>query len=91
MPHQIHARIVKEGIWNNRLKNLSWRVDVKTASNINAEMNDPVAIVELQSETGHKSSEMSAQVLRFEMNRNQVADLTTTLESIQKSMESFAN
>ena len=64
---------------------------MKTASNINAEMNDPVAIVELQSETGHKSSEMSAQVLRFEMNRNQVADLTTTLESIQKSMESFAN
>lgn len=91
MKCQIHARIVREGIWNNRLKNLSWRVDVKTASNSSAEMNDPVAIVEIQSEAGHKSSEASSQVLRFEMNRNQLADLTSTLENIQKSMESFAN
>ena len=45
---KIHEKLVSKCIWDNTLKNMSWRIDVKTRSKDTEQINTPVAIVELQ-------------------------------------------
>ena len=45
---KIHDKLVSKCIWDNTLKNMSWRIDVKTRSKDVEQINTPVAIVELQ-------------------------------------------
>jgi hypothetical protein len=44
---KIHALLRKEVTWNNSLVKTSWRLDVKTKSRHIPDMNEPVAIVQL--------------------------------------------
>ena len=46
--HKIHQSLVSNATWNNKLKNLSWRIDVKSRARHVDQINTPVAIVELQ-------------------------------------------
>ena len=44
---KIHDCLVNRCTWENQLKNLSWRVDVKTQSRKTEQINTPTAIVEM--------------------------------------------
>ena len=56
---KIHDVVVQKSCWNNRLKNLSWRVDVKTQARHMQQLNTPVAIVEMQIENRHSQNPVS--------------------------------
>jgi hypothetical protein len=71
------------------LKQLSWRVDVKTASRFIPESNIPIAMFELNSENGVNSNNETT--LRFEMNRTHIADMLSQLESIEKAIDSASS
>jgi hypothetical protein len=86
MCYQIHSKLLSKSTWNNHFKQLSWRVDVKTASKYVAESNDPVAMFELNTESGVKCTNNNT-VTRFEMNRNQVADIIQILETIERAID----
>jgi hypothetical protein len=88
---------------NNSLKNLSWRVDVKTqtkaAAVMKQELNEPVAIAEFiigktkPSVDGAEAAEQSADdtVLRVEMNRDQLTEAVTQINQIQAQIEKLTS
>lgn len=48
--NKIHDTLVSKTNWNNSLKKVSWRIDVKSQSKSAENINEPSAIVELQIE-----------------------------------------
>jgi hypothetical protein len=44
---QLHAKVRKNAMWGTSLNKFAWRIDVKSKARAVAEMNEPVAIVEL--------------------------------------------
>jgi len=54
---RIHESLIEESTWNQRLKGLSWRVDVKSRTRTVDQLSVPCAIVELQLE--NRSSSVS--------------------------------
>lgn len=47
---KIHDVMVQKSSWNNKLKNVSWRIDLKSQGRHLQQINTPVAIVEMQLE-----------------------------------------
>lgn len=47
---KIHESLINQSKWENSLKNISWRIDLKTQSRHIDQMNSPVAIVEMELE-----------------------------------------
>ena len=45
---KIHDSLVERSSWNNKLQNMSWRIDVETRARHADQVNTPTAIVELQ-------------------------------------------
>ena len=45
---QVHEQQVKKSVWGDRLKQMSWRVDIKTKSRHIDQLNTPTGIIELQ-------------------------------------------
>ena len=45
---KIHDSLVEKCSWNNKLKNMSWRIDVETRARHADQVSTPTAIVELQ-------------------------------------------
>lgn len=48
--NKIHDSLVQKALWGNQLKDISWRVDLKTQARHVAQINSPVAVVEMQIE-----------------------------------------
>lgn len=75
--------------WNDHLKQLSWRVDIKAASKQVSEINEPVAILEFGLERGHiRGKAQSAKVVRCELDRSGLADILSAIDDIQKHIDS---
>jgi len=87
---KIHDIVIKKSNWNNELSRFAWRIDVKSRTrNSNAEINEPIAIVEwtLNSQDTAKSQNNNTnatKVVRFEMDRDQIASTLHQINSIQK-------
>lgn len=45
---KIHDKLVQQCLWDNTVKNLSWRIDVKAQTRNLEQINTPTAIVEMQ-------------------------------------------
>uniref|UniRef100_A0A8C5REF6 COMM domain-containing protein 1 n=1 Tax=Laticauda laticaudata TaxID=8630 RepID=A0A8C5REF6_LATLA len=54
---KIHESLINQSKWENSLKNISWRVDLKTQSRHIDQMNSPVAIVEMELEKNGQMKE----------------------------------
>ena len=48
---QIHQRLIESGTWGSKLKEFSWRIDVKTKAKHIEQLNTPTSIMELQVES----------------------------------------
>jgi len=85
---KIHAALVRSSNWNGRLKKVSWRVDMKTMGKTGADLNEPLALLELRTVSGHKLSEEEngKRQTQFEMNREEIDQLLTILGTIESSM-----
>lgn len=46
--NKIHDAVISKTTWNNTLKNVSWRIDIKSQARRLDEINTPTAIMELQ-------------------------------------------
>ena len=47
---KIHDALVQKSSWNNKLKDINWRIDLKSQARHLQQINTPVAIVEMQVE-----------------------------------------
>ena len=60
---RVHESLVQRSTWNNRLKNLKWRVDIKNQSKNGEEIHEPSAIVELQLENRDSDQKVRKQIV----------------------------
>merc|ERR1711962_1720941 len=81
---KIHDSIVAKSMWGNRLKSMSWRIDIKSQGKHIDQINMPTAIVELQL-TGN-DSDKDVEVIRFELDEEKLAKITEHLDTIEKQI-----
>ncbi|XP_078000817.1 COMM domain-containing protein 1-like [Glandiceps talaboti] len=82
---KIHESIVSQSTWNNTLKNVSWRIDLKTQARHIDQLHAPTAIVELQLANGQEKTK-ETEVVRFEMDEDKLSGVIKKLEDIEKQI-----
>lgn len=60
---KIHDVLVQRSSWNNKLKDISWRIDLKSQGRHLEQINLPVAIVEMQIEKRGTESKVSSAIV----------------------------
>ena len=78
---KIHDQYVKDALWGPRLKSFSWRIDVKTKSKHIKQLNEPTAVLEFD-----VKQDDQVNVVRFEMDAAQVANMLDQLQRIEAAM-----
>jgi hypothetical protein len=88
---QVHEALLKRSTWNSSLRQLSWRVDVKTASKDKDDLNEPSAIFELDTKAGTKEGGASSDgtTLRFEMSREQLGSVLDEFKAVEAQLALF--
>lgn len=51
--NKVHQSLVEKSSWNDNLKSLSWRIDMKNQSRHKGQLGESTAIMELQLENKH--------------------------------------
>ncbi|XP_060687105.1 COMM domain-containing protein 1 isoform X1 [Hemiscyllium ocellatum] len=77
---KIRESLINQSKWENCLRNLSWRVDLKSQSRHLDQINTPVAIVEFELGKNNQESEF----LCLELNEIKVNQLLNKLAEIEK-------
>uniref|UniRef100_A0A8C3C9I3 COMM domain-containing protein 1 n=2 Tax=Anatinae TaxID=2068716 RepID=A0A8C3C9I3_CAIMO len=79
---KIHESLVNQSRWDNVLKNMNWRVDLKSQSRHIDQINTPVAIVEMELGKNGQESEF----LCLEFDEAKVSQMLKKLSEIEESM-----
>jgi len=83
---KIHDYVYRKVRWNNSLQKISWRIDVKTKTKALTEVNEPTAIVEMN--IGKTNKEQDQQLVRFELDKEQLDQLLLQINNIQHQLTS---
>ncbi|XP_027758373.1 COMM domain-containing protein 1 isoform X1 [Empidonax traillii] len=78
----IHESLINQSRWDNVLKNMNWRVDLKSQLRHIDQINTPVAIVEM--EVGKNGQE--SEFLCLEFDEAKVSQMLKKLSEIEESM-----
>ncbi|XP_028577754.2 COMM domain-containing protein 1 isoform X1 [Podarcis muralis] len=86
--HRVKIRdsLINQSKWENSLKNISWRVDLKSQSRHADQLNNPVAIVEM--ELGKKHGQES-EFLTLEFDEIKLNQMMRKLSEIEDSITSL--
>ncbi|XP_009890816.1 PREDICTED: COMM domain-containing protein 1 [Charadrius vociferus] len=79
---KIHESLINQSRWDNVLKNMNWRVDLKSQSRHIDQINAPVAIVEMELGKNGQESEF----LCLEFDEAKVSQMLKKLSEIEESM-----
>ncbi|CAI8013435.1 COMM domain-containing protein 1 [Geodia barretti] len=85
---KVHEQLVKKSVWGDRLKQVSWRVDVKTKSRHIDQINTPTGIIELQ--LGKEDSEKPEEVVRFEVDERKLGELLSQIQDIEQALQTHS-
>lgn len=85
--NKIHDTLVSKTNWNNSLKKVSWRIDVKSQSKSAENINEPSAIVELQIENPEESQK--TEVVQFEMDESRLAHVLQNMKDIEDQIVQY--
>ena len=84
---RVHESVLRSCVWNSRLRNISWRIDVKSRSRTVEQLNAATAVVELELE----NSDTNSQVLeRFSVLTNRDWLPPAHSASLKKPLRQFA-
>ncbi len=86
---QVHQKLLQKVTYNHTLTNLAWRVDMKAMSKSSSEINESIAFfeMELQNKSNSANGGQSQKVAKFEMNREEIQQMITSLQEIQKAYD----
>ncbi|XP_033105344.1 COMM domain-containing protein 1-like [Anneissia japonica] len=87
---KIHESVISQSSWNNTLKSMSWRIDVKGQAKNIEQINTPTAIVELQITNTHGKKE-GTDIVRFEMDEEKLGHVMRSLEEIEQQIQSHVS
>ncbi|XP_032911745.1 COMM domain-containing protein 1 [Catharus ustulatus] len=79
---QIHESLINQSRWDNVLKNMNWRVDLKSQLRHIDQINTPVAIVEMELGKNGQESEF----LCLEFDEAKMSQMLKKLSEIEESM-----
>lgn len=90
----------KYQVWNDTLSRFSWRVDLKSSSRQVPEINQPTAVIEIETTSGSEAvcdhclrallmtnTKVPKKVIHFEMSTEQMAIALMQMEAIQKAID----
>ncbi|XP_071963676.1 COMM domain-containing protein 1-like [Antedon mediterranea] len=83
---KIHESVISQSCWNNTLKSMSWRIDVKGQAKNIEQISVPTAIVELQI-ANPLNKKQETDVVRFEMDEEKVGEVMKNLEEIEQQIQ----
>ena len=55
---RVHESLLRGCVWNSRLRNINWRIDVKSRSRTVEQLNTATAVVELELENSDANSQV---------------------------------
>jgi len=55
---RVHESVLHNCVWNNRLHNISWRIDVKSRSRSIEQLNTTTAVIELEFENTNSNAQV---------------------------------
>ncbi|CAB3981479.1 COMM domain-containing 1-like [Paramuricea clavata] len=84
---KIHDILVDKSRWNNKLKDLSWRIDFKSQARHVSQLNTPVAIVEMKFQ--NPRNEENVDTMHFEMDEKQLTNVLQSIGDIEKLVEAY--
>ncbi|XP_060086508.1 COMM domain-containing protein 1 [Heteronotia binoei] len=82
---KIRDSLINQSRWENTLRNINWRVDVKSQSRHVDQLNSPVAIVEMELGKSGQESEF----LTLEFDENKLNQMLKKLAEIEGSISSL--
>jgi COMM domain len=88
--------LVEKSSWDNELVRFSWRIDLQTKAKTVAELDDPTAILEFaiaspNSLQSSASGEPSEHVIRFEMDKRQLAHAVHEFNKIEAIIDEYTH
>eukprot|EP00727_Mastigamoeba_balamuthi_P010827 m51a1_g6367 putative comm domain-containing protein 1 (199) ;mRNA; r:119569-120427 len=83
---KIHEAVKQRCTWDGTLQKMAWRMDVKTRTRSQPDINEPVAIVELHINKFPEGKD----VARFEMDREQLSHVLAQVEDLEREIERVA-
>jgi hypothetical protein len=83
---RVHESILRRSVWNNRLCDINWRIDVKSRSRSIDQINTAAAIVELHLNKSD-TIEQSTEVVRLEMDESGLAKVLHCLKNIEEQID----
>ncbi|XP_033734449.1 COMM domain-containing protein 1-like [Pecten maximus] len=86
--NKIHDSLVVNTNWNNSLKQVSWRIDVKSQSKNVDQINEPTAIMELQLQGGGNTK--NTEVVQFEMDENKLMTVLQSMKDIESEIGKYS-
>ena len=90
----IQAALTSKSEWSNHLKELGWRIDVHARSKSSPSLENTTALIELTIEHSPvvaSASGSSQSIVRFEMDRQQLAQTRHELTNIQEHLRKLAS
>ncbi|KAJ5075614.1 comm domain-containing protein [Anaeramoeba ignava] len=91
----IHEALAKKSIFNNTLKNITWRVDLKTRTRHVLNLNDPVAIVEFKignvDNVDDNNLNLNDKTVLFECDKNDLQFLVKEMKEIHNAIQNFSS
>ncbi|KAJ8309499.1 hypothetical protein KUTeg_014373 [Tegillarca granosa] len=85
--NKIHDSIISQTKWNNSLKQVSWRIDVKSQAKNIEQINEPTAIVELHISKPNTTKETDT--VRFEMDEKKLAGVLQNMKDIEDEIAKY--
>uniref|UniRef100_A0A7S4NYB1 COMM domain-containing protein 1 n=1 Tax=Paramoeba aestuarina TaxID=180227 RepID=A0A7S4NYB1_9EUKA len=82
---KIHNIVLEKSNWNQHLSSVEWRLDMKTTSRKESDVNEPTAIVQLNFQ---KKEEQSS--VLFEMDKAQLEMVMNQINSIQHQIDEIS-
>ncbi|XP_076351811.1 COMM domain-containing protein 1-like isoform X3 [Tachypleus tridentatus] len=85
---RIHDILIQRCQWTPSLKALTWRVDLKSQTKNNSEVNSPVAIFDIQLKNQLNDTREDDKI-RFEVSEEQLTNIIEKLEEVETLLCSY--
>lgn len=85
---KIHSSLVAKCCWNQTLKDLRWRTDLKSCTIDNNDVNVPIAIIDLEVENKCDENQVS-QSFRFEIEKEKLENMLASLKEVELVLNNY--
>ena len=83
---RVHESVLRSCVWNSWLRNISWRIDVKSRSRTVEQLSAATAVVDLELENSDANSQ-GVEVVKFEVDEKGLSHVLQSLKDIEQQID----